>query len=133
MASDFSVSVSENFDLEAMTDQLVQQYQAKGFKVRTIKMKNGVKITFDKKSGGINMVLGMGLRISATCTMLGKEKDTLSVNFGDGDWTGKIVGCIVGWFLCFIPVITAIIGICKQLSLPNDIADDIQMLIAGEE
>ncbi len=130
MANNFMANVSENFDMSEMADQIVQCYQAKGFNVRVLKMKNGVKLTFDKKCGGINFLLGMGLGISATCTLVGKDNDTLCVNFSDGDWIGKIIGCIVGWFLCFIPIITAIIGICKQLSLPKQIENDIQMIIA---
>ena len=132
MANNLMVNVSENFDMEAMANEVAERYQSQGFKVRVVKLKNGCKITFDKNCGGINMLLGMGLGISANCTLTGKEHDTLNVTFTDGDWTGKIVGCVAGWFLCMIPLITAIIGICKQLSFPNQVGDDIQM-IASEQ
>lgn len=132
MANNFMVNVSENFDIEEMANEVAQRYQAQGFKVTVLKMKKGAKITFDKNCGGINMILGMGLGISANCMLTGKENDTLSVTFSDGDWTGKIIGCIVGWFLCMIPVITSVIGICKQSTLPNQIGTDIQM-IASEQ
>lgn len=132
MANNFMVNVSENFDIEEMANEVAQRYQAQGFRVTVLKMKKGAKITFDKNCGGINMLLGMGLGISANCMLTGKENDTLSITFSDGDWTGKIIGCLVGWFLCFIPIITAIIGICKQSSLPNQIGTDIQM-IASEQ
>ena len=128
MANDFMVNVDENFDLEAMANEIVERYQAKGFNVRILKMKKGLKITFDKKCGGINMLLGMGQGITATCMLTGKEEDMLNVTFSDGDWMGKIIGCIAGWFLCMIPLVTAVIGITKQLSLPKDIANDIQEL-----
>ena len=124
------VNVSEDFDIEAMSNEIAEKYRSQGFNVRVLKMKNGAKIVFDKKCGGINMLLGMGLGISANCMLTGKEKDTLTVNFSDGDWTGKIIGCTVGWFLCLVPAITSIFGIMKQLSLPNEISNDIQMLIA---
>ncbi len=130
MASNFSVNVEPDFNIEALGEEMVERYQAKGFKVRLLKMKKGVKLVFDKNCGGINMILGMGQGISATCTISGKENDTLNVNFSDGDWTGKIIGCIVGWFVCFVPVITAVIGICKQLSLPGEIGDDIQSIVS---
>ena len=128
MSNDFIVNVSEEFNLEAMVNELIERYSAQGFTVRTLKLKNGCKITFSKNCGGINMVLGMGAGITATCTFTGKNQDMLNVRFSDGDWTGKIIGCIVGWFLCFIPIITSIIGITKQLSLPKQISDDIQMI-----
>ncbi len=133
MANDFMVNISENFDMDRLEEELVQQYQARGFQVRTMKMKNCVKFVFDKKCGGINMLFGLGQGISATCSLQGKDHDMLSVAFSDGDWTGKIVGLVVGWCLCGIPSITAIIGICKQVSLPKDIANTMQMLIANME
>ena len=48
----------------------------------------------------------------------------LSINFSDGDWTGKIIGLVVGWFICLIPFITAIIGCVKQSQLPKSIGND---------
>lgn len=130
MANDFTVNVAENFDFDAMINEVVDQYQSKGFKVNVLKMKKGAKIVFDKNCGGINMVLGMGLGITANCTLTGKENDILSVTFSDGGWTGKIIGILVGLFLCFIPIITSIIGLLKQLSLPKEIASDIQMIVS---
>ena len=130
MANNFMCNIEENFDIQAMVNELVQQYQAKGFNVRVLTMKNGVKVTFDKKCGGINMLLGLGQGITATCMVQGKEKDLLSVTFSDGDWLGKIIGLIAGWFLCMIPFITALIGVFKQLSLPKDISNDIQMIVS---
>ncbi len=133
MANDFTLNISEHFDLDQLADEITQQYQAKGFQVRPMKMKNSIKLVFDKKTGGINNLLGLGQGITATCAIQGKNQDMLSVTFSDGDWTGKIVGLVVGWCLCFIPFITAIIGILKQISLPKDISNDMQMIIANME
>ncbi len=127
MANTLMVDAPENFDLEKFSAELSETYQAKGFTVQVMKMKNGVRLKFDKKTGGINMLLGLGLGVTATCTL--QRNGNLIVNYSDADWTGKIVGLIVGWFLCFIPVITAIIGCLKQSSLTKDIDNDIIMLI----
>ncbi len=136
MANNFMVNISEKFDMESFANEIAQQYQAKGFQVRIMKMKNGCKIVFDKKCGGINMLLGLGQGITATCIVAGKEKESLSVDFSDGDWIGKIIGLVVGvcsCFFCFITIITAIIGICKQLSLPKNISNDMNMILADME
>lgn len=133
MANDFMMNIPENFNLEEFADEIAQQYQAKGFKVNTLKMKNSVKLIFDKNCGGINMLLGLGQGISANCFIVGKEKDTISVNFSDGDWIGKIIGLAVGWIMCFIPFITAIIGMVRQLSLPKNIQNDMQMMLSNME
>ena len=129
MANTLMTNVTENFNLQAMAEEIKEKYQAKGFTVTVMTQKNGVRLKFDKKCGGINMLLGLGQGITATCMLQGKEKDNLIVNFSDGDWTGKIIGLIAGWFLCLIPFVTAIIGSIKQSSLPKEISDDIMMLV----
>ncbi len=124
---DFITNIPENFDLTVLADTLTQQYQMKGYVVRTVNMGGSVQIIFDKKTGGINNLLGMGEGITATCSIQGKNQEMLSVNFSNADWTGKIVGLVVGWFLCLVPFITAIIGTTRQLALPKDIANSIRI------
>ena len=132
MANNLTLNVSENFDLQAMADTLCEQYQAKGYTTKTLKMKNGVKIKVEKNTGGINTLLGMGEAITATCMLTGKEKDVMNVSFGEGDWTGKIIGLTVGWFLCLIPAITSILGVVRQLDLPKVLENDITVLASEE-
>ena len=128
MANNFMVNVKPDFDLEAFAKKLTDTYQAKGFSVNTVSVNNMQTITLDKNTGGINMLLGMGLGIKATCFV---NNNTLSINYSDGDWTGKIIGFVAGWFLCLIPFITAIIGTVNQLSLPKKINDDASMIVSG--
>ncbi len=127
MADTLMMNVPENFDLAAMAEQVREEFQMKGFMVAVMKMKNSVRIKFDRKCGGINMLLGLGQGITATCMI--QNGDNLVVNYSDGDWTGKIIGLIAGWFLCWIPCITAIIGCVKQSSLPKNINDSIMMAV----
>lgn len=127
MANNFTLNVSENLDLDAFSTKITQMYQAKGYGVNTLKMKNGVKFTVEKGLGGINTILGMGEGITVTCMLHGNN--TVSVNFSDAEWTGKIVGLIVGWFLCWVPCVTAIMGIMRQTGLEKSLANDIQMAL----
>ena len=60
-----------------------------------------------KNCDGINLLMGLGKGITASCSL---QNNTLVVNYLEGDWIGKIIGLAVGWILCFIPFITAIIG-----------------------
>ena len=133
MANNFTANIAEGFDLAAFAEEIKEQYQAKGFQVRSIKTKTSIKLVFDKNCGGINNLLGLGQGISATCAMQGKEKDILSVNFTNGDWTGKIVGLATGWFLCLVPFITAIVGIVRQSSLAGEIENDMLAIIGEME
>ncbi len=126
MANTFMLNVPEGFDIIRMGERLRETYQAKGFTVTMANLNNCVRITFDKGCGGINMLLGLGKGITATCSVQG---NSLIVNYSDGDWTGKIVGLVVGWILCLIPFITAIIGCIGQSQLPKDISNDIMMIV----
>ncbi len=131
MDKNFTMNVSENFDLDKFAAEITNMYQAKGFQVRAVKMNDSIKLVFDKGCGGINTLLGLGLGISATVMFTGSDKTTVSVIFSDPEWTSKILGLVVGWFCCLIPFITAIMGALNQSSLPNEISNDMQMLAAS--
>ncbi len=125
MANNVMFNVNPTFDMEVFAAKLADTYRAKGYDVNVANMNGMCTIAFDKGTGGINMLLGLGEGIKATIT---KMNDTLMINYSDAEWTGKIIGCVVGWFLCMIPMITAIIGIVKQTSLPKKISNDATMI-----
>lgn len=125
MSDNVMFNVNPSFDLEVFAAKLADTYRAKGYTVNVANMNGMCTIVFDKGTGGINMLLGMGEGIKATVT---KANDTVMLNFSDAEWTGKIIGCIIGLFLCMIPMITAIIGIVRQTSLPKKIANDATMI-----
>lgn len=128
MASTLMVNVSQNFSMDIFAQKLADTYRAKGFTVTVANMNGSSIITFDKGTGGINMILGLGEGIKATCSLMG---NTLTINYSDGDWTGKIIGLVVGWILCLIPFITAIVGCVKQSSLPKSINNDATMIVSS--
>lgn len=130
MAETFMLNVSENFNLYAVTQQLADMYRAKGFTVNIVNFNNSVILEFDKGVGGINMILGMDLGIKATFTVTG---NTLMVNYSDAAWTGKIIGFCIGWFVCFVPLITAIIGTINQSKLPKEINSAITMFAVQQQ
>lgn len=125
MADSLMINVKEGFDVKQLEQKLGDTYRAKGFTVNTMSLENGFRMKFDKGCGGINMLLGMGKGITAMCTVM---NNNLIVNYSDADWTGKIIGLVAGWFLCWIPCVTAIIGCVGQSSLPKEINNDITML-----
>lgn len=126
MADSLMVNVPENFNLDAMTQQLAEMYRAKGFTVNVANLNNSTMIEFDKGVGGINMLLGLDLGIKATFSV---NNNTLMVNYSNTAWTGKIIGICIGWFVCLVPFITAIVGAVKQSKFPKEISNDITMLI----
>lgn len=128
MAQSTMVNVGPNFDMNMFAQRLAETYQAKGFTVQVADLGNCVSIVFDKGTGGINMLLGLGLGITANCTV---NNETMIINYTDGDWTGKVIGIVVGWLLCFVPFICAIIGSVRQTSLPKNIGNDALMIASN--
>ncbi len=126
MADTKMFPVSSNFDIVAMVEKLTQTYRTKGFEVTSMKSGTGYSVTFSKDEEGIKKFVGLGLEITANLSV---NENSLIVNFSGAEWTGKIIGLVVGWILCFIPFCIAIYGSVKQSNFPKDITQDIQMII----
>lgn len=128
MGDNFIIEVCDCFDLDAMINELVEKYQAQGYEVTVIRMKKSVKLVFSKDLGGINTVLGLGVGIAATFTLTGETNKSLSVVFSEQEWVSKIVGGAIGLCVCTITLITAAVGLYRQLNLPTQIKNDVQVL-----
>ncbi len=121
-------NINENFVPQEFIKKLSERYIAKGYSVNAVQIsETAYIIAIEKNLGGINTVLGLGESIKVNCFVNG---NTLSINYTDSEWTSKIIGFAIGWILCFIPLITAIIGTVRQFSLPNDISNDSMMIIS---
>lgn len=122
-------NVAPDFNIQMFAGQLAEKYRMEGFTVKVTEINNVVVLTFDKETGGINMLLGLGLGIKATCTVL---NGVLTIVFSDAEWTGKLIGLCVGLYVCVIPFITAIVGCVKQSQLPKNIGKD-AIIIASQQ
>lgn len=129
MANNVMLNVKPDFDMEVFANRLAETYRAKGFNVNVVNMNGNFMISFEKGKDGINNILGMGKAITANCMLM--NNNTLNITFTDADWTGKIIACVVGWFLCLIPFITGIVGIVGQSGLPKEIGNDATMIAAS--
>ena len=126
MANNLMLNVNpETFNLDVFVNALASNFRGRGYTVTAINMNGSYMLTFEKGIGGINTVLGLGESIKATCMFV---NGMLTVNFSDEEWTSKIIGIVVGWFLCLIPFITGIIGVTRQLQLPKTITSDATMI-----
>ena len=72
--------------------------------------------------------MGLGVECSVTLTVM--NGSALMVNI-ESVWTNKIVALIIGWFLCWIPCVTGIIGCLSQSELPKKIQMALQMACAN--
>ncbi len=110
------------------TVALTMETQGYDANVQMITPQMGV-LTVKKDREGFLNILGMGLECKVN---FASTNGQLSVNI-DGEWTNKIIAVAAGWFVCFIPVITGIVGTVNQLSLPDKIFNAINMSVASAQ
>ena len=128
MADNVMFNVSPTFNLDDFVAKLTETYQSKGFTVTPVNLNGSSMITFEKGVGGINTLLGLGVGIKANITL---SNGTLNISFTEAEWTSKIIGLAVGWFLCLIPFITAIVGCINRMDLPKAIGSDARTIAAA--
>ena len=120
MAEMKMVPIHPDFKMDDMTDKLIKLYQAKGFGVMSSKIGDTVSITFSKDNDGIKKFVGLAKEITANFTISNNGGDAvLMINFTDAEWTGKIIGMVVGWFLCFIPFLLPYMAQYSNLDCRN--------------
>lgn len=126
MSDAFMINVRDNFNLGQYCQNVAMFYQNQGFNVNVALMSpTNAQICFEKDLGGINTILGLGVGQKANLVLNG---NTLTCAFFDAEWTSKIIGVVIGWFLCLIPLVTGIIGIVKQSDLPKKLKNDMTMI-----
>lgn len=128
MAAPAMINVGPQFNMAAFVQQLANLYRSRGFLVTIANFGPSTAITFDKNTGGANMLLGLGQGVTANCAL---NNNMLTINYTNEDWTGKIIGLAIGWFLCLIPFITAIVGVVRQTQLTKDLSNDAAMIAAN--
>lgn len=117
-------------DLYALIHQVALTMETQGFQanVQMVGPQAGV-LTIQKDREGFQNVLGLGLECRANFSAINGQ---LSVNI-DGEWTNKIIAIAVGWFICFVPIITGIVGTVSQLSLPDKIFNAVNMAVSAAQ
>lgn len=104
---------------------LTMETQGYGASIQMISPQAGV-LTVKKDREGLTNAIGMGIECRVNFSAVNGQ---LTVNV-DSEWTNKIIAIAVGWFVCFIPVITGVVGAVNQLSLPDKIFNAVNMNVA---
>ncbi len=118
MADQRIIAVSENERMDLLLNRAAQFLQSQGFFVLVTTMSDTVgtlKVSRDRD--GFKNFMGLGIESNATIMRNGS---TLSISV-EHDWTNKIIAVAVGWFLCWIPIITGIIGAVDQSGMTDKI------------
>ena len=116
--------INPDADLFSVIKAVALTMETQGYEsnVQMISPQTGV-LTVKKDRDGLLNALGMGIECRVNFASINGQ---LTVNI-DSEWTNKIIAVAIGWFVCFIPVITGVVGAVNQLSLPDKIFTAINM------
>ena len=117
--------INPDADLFSVIKAVALTMETQGYEanIQMISPQTGV-LTVKKDRDGFTNVLGMGLE----CLNGNQLQVTI-----DSEWTNKIIAVAVGWFVCFVPVITGVVGAVNQLSLPDKIFTAINMNVSAAQ
>lgn len=119
MAGFTQVAIAPGTTIDGVISIASQSLSNQGYEVRSqILGPSTAEIFVTKDRDGIKNIVGMGVECHSTITLVAPGQ--LSVTT-DSVWTNKIIALAVGWFLCWIPIITGIIGCIGQSDLPKKI------------
>ncbi len=120
------IPVSENFNLDAFCEKLSDEFRSKGYNVVLSPAVNGTmrQVTIEKDNEGIKNFVGLGTQEEITFS---HSNNTLIANYNDGCQTMRFVSIGIGWFLCFIPFITGIIGLSNHSNFLKNVQNSVMM------
>lgn len=127
MSKSITLPTSENFNITKALESAKAQLQAQGYEVAVCPMgEKNATITVSKDNDGFKKFIGLGVECTVSLTVM--NGGSLIANI-ESTWTNKIIALCVGWFLCWIPIITGIIGCMSQSDLPKKITTAIQSCV----
>ena len=114
----------EGTDLYAVIQATALAMDAQGYQtnIQMIGPSAGV-LTVTKNREGFSNIIGLGLECRVHFSAINGQ---LTVNI-DSEWANKIIAIAVGWCICFIPIITGIVGAVSQITLPDKIFNAVNM------
>ena len=123
-----SVPVKEGFDFQGLISKFSDSYRANGYNVLTNPAfgTQAQKITLEKDNAGANNLLGLGIQESINFTW---ANGVLNVAFEDECATNRYLALGVGWFLCFVPFVTGLVGMSKHNTFVAGVQTQITNLV----
>lgn len=120
-----NINVKEGFVQSEFVEQIVNIYKEKEYNVNSVKKGNVDIIDIEKNKGGFGMFFGKEETITIHCE---QQNDVLTLDYSNGAWLGKLIGCGFGVILCFVPTVKSIIGIINQNKLYKSIVENAEKL-----
>lgn len=128
MSKNVTIAMAADKDLNQIIELAKQQLQSQGYEaVGAVMSNNMATLTVQKDRDGIKNIIGLGIESKATITVMGNNTATVNV---ESEWGNKILACAVGWFVCFVPFFTGLVGCSSQSGLQNKLIQALQSAVA---
>ncbi len=129
MAQIKTIKVLPGINLNSVVETASQSLAMQGFDVtsQVLGPRAAEVIVSKDRKGFKNSILGLGIECRAAITI---ENDDLSISIS-GEWTNKVLPAIIGWFLCWVPIVTDIVGIINQFTLPDKIHTALKLAVSS--
>ncbi len=128
MAALRTFQVGPEANIHEITQVVSQNLSQQGFQCNPQPMgPQSTSLIVSKDRDGIQNFAGLGIECRVSLSINGSQ---LQVTI-DSEWTNKYIAIGVGLFLCWICLITGIIGCLNQNSLPEKIFNAINMAVSS--
>lgn len=128
MASFRTFQVAPDANIHEITQAAAHNLALQGFECIPQPMgPQSTSLIVHKDRDGIQNFAGLGLECRVSLTLNGNQ---LQVSV-DSEWTNKIIAIVIGCFVCWITLVTGIIGCLNQNSLTEKIFTAINMAVSS--
>ncbi len=126
-----TITLRPGANMNSVINVAAQRLTAQGYEVR-VQIVNPTMANFTvlKDRNGIKDIAGLGIECRCVMTMISPTQ--LYVTFTN-EWTNKIIAFVVGWFLFWIPFVTALIGAIEQEKMPETITSALMLSAAPQQ
>lgn len=123
-----SLQVNDSFTLDEFAEKMKNLYHGKGYDVIvTSSNGNSMSLVIQKDNDGVKNYIGLGTQEELNLSVVQSSSDkTLNISFNDGCMTMRVIDIAVGWFVCFVPFFTGIMGFVNQSNFQKSLQDDIR-------
>ncbi len=118
MAVTKNIPVSQGNNINTVIDGTFKRLMLLGYEaVPSVVSSKTATIAVRKNCTKLYNFLGMSAEAKVTVMVVG---DMIDVTV-DNVWTNKSLAIALGWLLCFVPVVTGILGVVEQKTLSDNV------------
>ncbi len=130
MSAQKMFNLNPGADLAAIVNLAAQNLSTQGYEVQAQPMSpTSATMVIKKDRDGFKNIIGLGVECRLTLAVINGTQLSVTI---DSEWTNKIIAIAVGWFLCWIVMVTGVVGCVNQNGLPEKVSNAIMAAAASQ-